>query len=81
MLKTIQRFGPYKAAVLIHGESGIGKELVARALHTMGSVPEGPFVTFNCSNLVDRWRSRNSSAICAAPSPMRARIAWLLSLG
>ena len=53
VLKTIQRLGPYKASVLIHGESGTGKELVARALHTLGPVPKGPFVTFNCSNLVE----------------------------
>jgi two-component system, NtrC family, response regulator AtoC len=53
VLKTIARLGPYKATVLIHGESGTGKELVARALHTLGPVPKGPFVTFNCSNLVE----------------------------
>ena len=53
VLKTVQRLGPYKASVLIHGESGTGKELVARALHTLGPVPKGPFVTFNCSNLVE----------------------------
>src|SRR6202167_284993 len=53
VLKTISRLSPYKASVLIHGESGTGKELVARALHTLGSVPKGPFVTFNCSNLVE----------------------------
>ena len=53
LLKTISRLGPYKSTVLIHGESGTGKELVARALHTLGSSPSGPFVTFNCSNLVD----------------------------
>jgi transcriptional regulator with GAF, ATPase, and Fis domain len=53
VLKMIQRLGPYKASVLIHGESGTGKELVARALHTLGPVPKGPFVTFNCSNLVE----------------------------
>ena len=53
VLKTIQRLGPYRASVLIHGESGTGKELVARALHTLGPAPKGPFVTFNCSNLVE----------------------------
>jgi DNA-binding NtrC family response regulator len=53
VLKTISRLSPYKATVLIHGESGTGKELVARALHTLGAAPGGPFVTFNCSNLVE----------------------------
>jgi DNA-binding NtrC family response regulator len=53
VLKTIARLGPYKATVLVYGESGTGKELVARALHTLGPVPKGPFVTFNCSNLVE----------------------------
>lgn len=53
VLKTIARLSPYKATVLINGESGTGKELVARALHTLGPVPGGPFVTFNCSNLVE----------------------------
>src|SRR5215471_9077953 len=53
VLKTIARLGPYKATVLIYGESGTGKELVARALHALGPVPKGPFVTFNCSNLME----------------------------
>ena len=53
VLKTISLLSPYKATVLISGESGTGKELVARALHTLGPVPGGPFVTFNCSNLVE----------------------------
>src|SRR6266481_6418168 len=53
VMKTIARLGPYKATVLVHGESGTGKELVARALHTLGPVPKGPFVTFNCSNLLE----------------------------
>lgn len=53
VLKTIARLSPYKATVLIYGESGTGKELVARALHTLGPMPNGPFVTFNCANLVE----------------------------
>ncbi|HYL57543.1 MAG TPA: sigma-54 dependent transcriptional regulator [Candidatus Acidoferrales bacterium] len=53
VLKTVSRLSPYKSTVLISGESGTGKELVARALHNLGPVPSGPFVTFNCSNLVE----------------------------
>jgi DNA-binding NtrC family response regulator len=53
ILKTISRLSPYRSTVLIQGESGTGKELVARGLHTLGSVQSGPFVTFNCSNLVE----------------------------
>jgi len=53
VLKTIMRLSPYKSTVLISGESGTGKELVARALHTLSPVASGPFVTFNCSNLLE----------------------------
>jgi transcriptional regulator with GAF, ATPase, and Fis domain len=53
VLKTVSRLSPFKSTVLISGESGTGKELVARALHNLGPVPGGPFVTFNCSNLVE----------------------------
>ncbi|MFZ0677711.1 sigma-54 interaction domain-containing protein [Candidatus Binatus sp.] len=53
ILKTISLLSPHKATVLIQGESGTGKELVARALHALSSRHGGPFVSFNCSNLVD----------------------------
>jgi DNA-binding NtrC family response regulator len=52
VLKTITRLGPYRQTVLIEGESGTGKDLIARALHNFGGAPNGPFVIFNCSNLV-----------------------------
>ena len=38
-------------AVLIHGETGTGKELVARALHFEGPRRTGPFVEINCASL------------------------------
>ena len=52
VLKTITRLSPYRQTVLIEGESGTGKDLIARALHNFSGAPNGPFVTFNCSNLV-----------------------------
>lgn len=36
------------ATVLVQGESGVGKELVARALHEGSSISDGPFVAVNC---------------------------------
>jgi transcriptional regulator with GAF, ATPase, and Fis domain len=53
VLANVARFAPHKTSVLIQGESGTGKELVALALHKSGPAANGPFVTFNCSNLID----------------------------
>ena len=53
IVKTLRRLGPHTQTVLIEGESGTGKELIAWALHSFGTAPDRPFVTFNCSNLVD----------------------------
>jgi two-component system C4-dicarboxylate transport response regulator DctD len=39
------------AAVMLQGETGTGKELVARALHDLGAQAEGPFLALNCAAL------------------------------
>jgi PAS domain S-box-containing protein len=41
------------STVLIEGEAGTGKELVARAIHTLGPRRDGPFVGVNCGALPD----------------------------
>jgi two-component system C4-dicarboxylate transport response regulator DctD len=41
------------ADVLVHGETGTGKELVARALHDLGSRRDAHFVALNCGGLPD----------------------------
>jgi len=49
--ERIQRIAPTGATALIRGESGVGKELVARAIHTYSTRRGGPFVTMNCAAL------------------------------
>jgi DNA-binding NtrC family response regulator len=46
--RLIERIAPTDSAVLICGESGSGKELVAESLHAASSRAAGPFVAINC---------------------------------
>ncbi len=47
--EAIRRFAPGDETVLVVGESGAGKELVARALHAESPRAARPFVAFNCA--------------------------------
>lgn len=48
-LELAKRVSSSQANVLISGESGSGKEVIARAVHELGDKKEGPFVAINCS--------------------------------
>jgi two-component system, NtrC family, nitrogen regulation response regulator NtrX len=47
--RQIAKVAPTRGRVLITGESGTGKDLVARAVHEQSSVATGPFVKVNCA--------------------------------
>lgn len=49
IFELIDQIAPTMSNVMISGETGTGKELVARAIHFKGKRHEKPFVTINCS--------------------------------
>ena len=51
IFKTIQRIAYSNANILIQGETGTGKELLARAIHSQSPRAQLPFVAINCSAL------------------------------
>jgi transcriptional regulator with GAF, ATPase, and Fis domain len=46
---VIEQIADTDATVLIRGESGVGKDLVARAIHAASTRRRGPFVKINCA--------------------------------
>ena len=51
MLKQVEVVADTPATVLLQGESGVGKELVAHAIHARSSRAEGPLVKVNCASI------------------------------
>ncbi len=53
VLSLVERIAPSGSPVLVSGESGTGKDLIARLLHERGGRPDGPFVDLNCAALAE----------------------------
>ncbi len=53
LFDNIRRLAPHVRTALISGETGTGKELVARALHSIGPRRDRKFIAFNCSAIVE----------------------------
>jgi two-component system response regulator HydG len=53
LFDSIRRLAPHARTVLVTGETGTGKELVAKAMHKLGPRHAGRFLTVNCSAVVE----------------------------
>jgi len=54
LISQIRRVAPHFRSVLVTGPTGVGKELVARALHRLSPGEKGNFVALNCSSISER---------------------------
>lgn len=61
LFRLLEKLAPSTATVLVQGEGGAGKELVARALHLSGPRAQGPFVVLHCSAFSEQLLER---ALC-----------------
>jgi DNA-binding NtrC family response regulator len=64
----IQRIAPYFRTALIRGESGSGKQLVARSIHALSPVSDGPFIVTNASSIAESVAEGGSSHSATKPS-------------
>ncbi len=53
LFSTLDRFAPSSLSIVIHGETGTGKERVARAIHDASRRRQNPFLAINCAAMPD----------------------------
>jgi len=64
----VQRIAPYFRTALIRGETGSGKQLVARAIHALSPAAGGPFIVANASTLAESIAKGETSNSLSSPS-------------
>jgi DNA-binding NtrC family response regulator len=64
----IQRIAPYFRTALIRGETGSGKQLVARAIHALSPGPDGPFIAANASALAESIAKGEPTRSASSPT-------------
>jgi DNA-binding NtrC family response regulator len=79
LFALVGRVGPCDVNVLITGETGTGKELLARAIHQIGPRSSNPLVAFSCANLPealveDELFGHEKGAFTGAIQPRQGRI-------
>ena len=73
--RQIHRVAATDVPVLLRGETGVGKELVAAAIHDLSPRATASYVPVNAAGIPRRWPRRSSSDTSGAPSRGRSRTA------
>ncbi len=74
VLEQVSRLAPLDKPVLVIGERGTGKELIANRLHYLSTRWQGPFISLNCAALNENLLIPNSLGTKRAPLPARRNV-------
>src|SRR5207244_8163584 len=64
VMRTIERIAPSDVSVLITGDSGTGKEVIADLIHTLSPRSKAPFIKINCAALPRELIEKIGRASC-----------------
>lgn len=68
--EIVDRVAGTNVTVLIHGENGVGKEIVARTLHLNSLMRDKPFIKVNCAALPEKFLESELFGYEKDPSPV-----------